>query len=377
MYRYLVSEEDYLNTVKTMLIDQRGPKKTAVLKLLLKTVVQGGAAAFLIIAYPDVQPWMKWMLGVLSFLWAALSLFQYFFLDFRARLLLSQSKKTPEAADYWKEHRLEIGEDALKLSYGDSRLELPFREVTGLRETETLWMIFRGRDVFESVPKRVVGDEEWAEMRRKIIAGSGKERREAVQELKNTLLNEAEFKTYLQLSHDELTDKVLKMARMSFRYRSGWSGRSIFTFAFPLALAVYCAACRAWPTFALCMAVFLLFNMRLFMVFMPMYRNVIKERLMPPAEDGYLLAVKDKTAYLLGENQAFSYALADLKKYVKMEEGLFVYFDKQAMLYVPLCFADAFLRAAGLMKSLHIRASAGFGTADPEVDEADQSEDTQ
>ena len=58
MYRYLVSEEDYLNTVKTMLIDQRGPKKTAVLKLLLKTVVQGGAAAFLIIAYPDVQPWM-------------------------------------------------------------------------------------------------------------------------------------------------------------------------------------------------------------------------------------------------------------------------------------------------------------------------------
>ena len=49
MFRYLISEEDFLNMGRWMLEKRRGKGTGAVLKLLLKTVVQMGVAAFLIL----------------------------------------------------------------------------------------------------------------------------------------------------------------------------------------------------------------------------------------------------------------------------------------------------------------------------------------
>ncbi|MBQ5954287.1 MAG: hypothetical protein IJL47_09690 [Lachnospiraceae bacterium] len=372
MYRYYVSDEDYLNMVRVMLVNQRGPKKTAVLKLLLKTVLQMGAAAFLILFYPDAPSWMKWTIGIFSLLWAALAVFQYSFLDFRAKLLLKQSKTT--APDYWKEHRLDVTENALRLSYGETKLELPFREVTALQETETLQLIFRNKDVFEAVPRTAVSDEDWGKIREKILGRQREERSEALDKLCASVLEGASFKAHLDLTQDELAEKIMQMTRASFRYGPGWSGRTVFTFAFPLVLAVYSAIGGAWATFALCMAAFILFNMRVFLVFMPAYRAIIREKLMPPAEDGYLLAVKDKTAYLLGEGKAFNYDLAAMKKQVGTDDGLYVYFDKQAMLFVPQKAADGFLRASGLKKSLKARAEAGLALSEADHDDPTENE---
>ena len=80
MFRYTITEEEYLEMSAFMLKKRRGGPKTAIPKLLLKTVVQMTAAALLIFRYNEgVAPWMKWSLGILSLLWALLSLFQYFF----------------------------------------------------------------------------------------------------------------------------------------------------------------------------------------------------------------------------------------------------------------------------------------------------------
>ena len=359
MFRYLISEEDFLNMGRWMLEKRRGKGTGAVLKLLLKTVVQMGVAAFLILYYGEqVQPWLKWTVGVLSGLWAALSLFQFFVVDARAKMLLSQSKNNPKAADFWKEHRLSADDDGLRVSFGESKLELPYEELSEIAETETLRLLLRGKNVFEFVPKTGVSDERWAafletvrEKKRDALHGK-------IAPFRESVLEGAAFVRKMKLSREELADKNVKMKRLSFTCSAGWPLSTLISVIFPLALAVYCAAGGAWAYFALCMATFILFNFRYLVIFLPAYYEMIRAQMPEPAEDGYLLALKDRTAWLFSDHQAFSYPMDKLKKTIRNEEGLFLYFEKQNMLYVPLELADAFLQAAGMKKSLRIRAAA-------------------
>lgn len=363
MFRYTISDEDYLNMGRWIFAERRGSGPKAVAKLLLRTVIQMATVAGLILFMPEAPAWMKWTLGALSLVWALLSLFQYFFLDFRARLLLRQSKNSAEGAEYRKEHRLSAEENGLRLSYGNARLELPYEKLTAIRETETLHIILCGKDIFEAVPKRAVPDEDWEAFRKKALDARDRQGRQALEELRASL-EEAPFRTRVRLSRDEMAEKVIKMTRSGFLYGCGWSAGTVFSLLFPLGLAVYSLMGGSWPMFALCMGAFILLNLRFFVLFTPAGKTLMKDRLMAPAEDGYLLAAKDGTAYLLGDASAFSYPLSGLKKTVWAEDGLYVYFAKQGMLYVPSAAADGFLRAAGLKKSIRDRAALGEGPDD-------------
>ena len=339
---------------------RRGEPKKAVPKLLLKTVVQMGAAALLIFRYNEgVAPWMKWSLGILSLLWALLSLFQYFFVGTRAKMLLAQAKGS---GDFWKEHRLDLTGEGLRLSFGEAKLEIPFAEISEFAETEDLYLVFRGRDVFELVPKRAAGTafpEEIRECR-------SRAKRKRTEELRASLLSEAPFARYLSLSREELAAGLALAKKRSLRHACGWSGFMVFSLGFPLVLAVYSAAAGAWPTAALCLLAFALFNLRLFIIFTSSYRKLIEGRLAEPGEDGYLLAVKDKTVWLLAEDSGTTYSLDKLKLKERTEEGLFLFFEKQNLFFVPLSVSDAFEVAAGLRKSIRERAAAGTGASGEE-----------
>ena len=356
MLRYTITDVDYLNMAREMLNEQRGPKKAAILKLLLNTVIQMGVAAFLILYYQNVSPWMKWMVGILSLLWAAFSLFRFFFVDLRANILVKQSKNDPRNADFWKEHHLDTdGEEKLRLSYGDTRLELPFDEVTAVKETDTLLLIFRDKFMFELVPKRAAGDGE--ALRELILTKRDQEKKNRLEELRASLTEDAVFVRKLDLDREELAEKSIRMKRASYRYAQGWTLSKVFSLLFPLGLAVYCAATGAWPYFALCLATFLLFNYNNLVIFAPAYRAIVREQIPEPPEDGYQLILKDKTLWLITAVKAFSYPLDQLKKTVKTDDGLYLYFDKQVMLYVPASAADVYLRAVSRKKSLRDKAA--------------------
>ena len=366
MFRYTITEEEYLEMSAFMLKKRRGGPKTAVPKLLLKTVVQMTAAALLIFRYNEgVAPWMKWSLGILSLLWALISFFQYFFVGFRAKMLLAQAKSGPHAGNFWKDHRLELWEDSLHLSFGSERLELPYDEVTEIAETESLHLIFRGRDVFELVPKRAADGfretflQAWSAAKAKKMEGTRK-----------SLVKEASFAKNLSISKEELAKELALMKKRSLRYACGWTGFMVFSLGFPLALAVYSAVGGAWPTVALCLLAFVLFNLRLFVIFTPSYRNLIEGRLPDPGEDGYLLAVKGRTAYFLGADSGTSYSMDKLQKKVRDAEGLFLYFEKQNMLFVPQEAAAAFEVAAGLKKSIRAIAASDTGVQADDEEEA-------
>ena len=375
MLRYTITEENYLDMSRYLLKKRRGETKTAVLKLMLKTVVQMTAAAFLIFRNDTgVAPWMKWVLGSLSLLWALLSLFQFFFVDTRAKMLLSQAKNSQDAADFWKEHRLEQSGNVLRLSFGSRKLELPLAEISEIGETESLYLIFRGRDVFELVPKSAADGAAWDGFREELLGSRREAKKEKLEDMRASLLAEAAFAARLSLSPEELAKELARMKRQSLCYACGWSGFMIFTLAFPLVLAIYSAAAGSWPTFGLCMLAFVLFNFRLFIIFTPSYEKLILDRLPEADEEGYLLAVKDRTVYFLGAEGGTTYALSGLKKKVTDTDGLFLFFEKQNMLFVPKNVSDAFQLAAGLKKS--IRARAEVPGAVQEEDEAAEEQET-
>ena len=358
MYRYTITDEEYRELGKWMLIEKRGTGAKAIVSILLRTVIQMDAVACLIIFMPEAPTWMKWMLGILSVIWALLSLFQYSFFDVRAGMLLKQSKSRPDYADYWKEHHLNVDEDSFRLAYGDIRLEVSYADVTEIKDTENLHLILSGKDIFDAVPKRSVRDSEWEKIAENALASRMRVKRESLDGLRN-MLQDAPFKTYIRMSHDEMAEKLVRMTRQSFRYTCGWSMLTAFTFFFPLALGVITIMQGgSWATVALCFGTFILFNMRLFIIFTKAAKDMMKRKLLTPSEDGYLLAVKDRTAYLVGDVQAYTYDLNDMKKHVRTDDGLFLYFSKQAMLFVPSSAADGFLTAAGLRKSLHSLAAA-------------------
>ncbi len=370
MFRYTITEEEYLEMSAFMLKKRRGGPKTAVPKLLLKTVVQMSAAALLIFRYNEgVAPWMKWSLGVLSLLWGLLSLFQFFFVGFRAKLLLAQAKNDPQAGQFWKEHRLDLAHDGLRLSFGSDRLELPYDEVTEIAETESLHLVFRGRDVFELVPKRAADG-----FRETFLQAWKSAKAEKMEGTRKELLREASFVRNLSISREELAKELALMKKQSLRYACSWTGFMVFSLGFPLALAVYSALGGAWPTAALCLLALILFNLRLFIIFTPSYRNLIEGKLPDPGEDGYLLAVKGRTVYFLGADSGTSYSMDKLQKKVRDAEGLFLYFEKQNMLFVPQEAAAAFEVAAGLKKSIRAIAASDTGAQADDEEETPQGE---
>ena len=375
MYRYSITDEEYREMGKWMLMQKRGTGAKAVVSILLRTVIQMGAVACLIIFMPEAPTWMKWMLGILSVIWALLSLFQFSFFDVRAGMLLQQSKARPDYADYWKEHHLNVDEDGFRLAYGDVRLEVSYGDVTEIKDTENLHLILSGKDVFDAVPKRAVRDDEWEKAAENALASRMRVKRESLGRLRSSL-EDASFKTYVRLSRDEMAEKIVKMTRRSFLYKFSWNMTTAFTFLFPLGLGVYTIIQGgSWATVLLCFGCFILFNMRLFVIYTPAAVEMMKNKLMEPSEEGYLLAVKDKTAYLVGDIQAFTYQLSDMKKHVRTDDGLFVYFAKQAMLYVPKEAADGFLTAVGIRKSLHSLAAAQGTLAEKKTESEEALED--
>ena len=360
MFRYTVTEQDYLQMAKWLLVKQRGPKKTAVPRLLLKTVLQMGVVAWLVLSYGEEIGAMKWFLIAASLLYASLAIYRYFFLNVRANKLLAQAKQESGAADFWREHRLEVKGEKLHLSYGNVNTDTPCRDITEVENWEDLELILRGREVFEAVPKNVTKSDRWQSFKTQLLSIRDREQARAWEELEKTLLTKSDFHAYIRMSREEFADKVVQMKRRSLLYPAGWTFLTFFAFLFPLIVAVFSAYGGAWQTFAFSIIIFFILNWYLISLFLPSYRRKVREQVLPPGEKGYLVAVREKTIYLLTERNAVEYPMQSLRRSARSAGDLFLYFKQQQMLCIPAEYADAFLRALKGEKSLKERAGGRY-----------------
>ena len=154
MFKYNVTPEDYMEMVKFLMKEKRSSVR-GILKLLLLTLVQMGAVALLLIKVPNVQNWIKTVLIVFSLMVAAMAVFQSFFLDIRAKMVLKQRERNDAKGAFWMEHKLSLHDNIVRVSYGDQKAEVDARQISNTVRLDTMTLIRMGWNVFEMVPKSV------------------------------------------------------------------------------------------------------------------------------------------------------------------------------------------------------------------------------
>ena len=345
MFRYTVTENDYIEMARWMLMKKRGSGFSSVAGLLLSTVVQMGAVLLLELSLPEAKTWIRIALPAMSFLWAGLAVFRYFFLGLRARMLLSQVKKQNPGTDFWKEHRLSLSEDKITVDYGKTRTEMPCRELTGAEHYRGLVLLLHGGDVFEAVPEKTAETAEWKRFEEELLSAAREEKDGQRRKMTEKLMKEGRAAVLLELSPDEVADHLVRMKRRSLFCRAGWSPLMIFTLAFPLVLAAWTIATEQWNYLILSLLAVPVLNLYLLYIFTPFFRKRVLRQVLPAGPEGYCLGLYDKSMYLVTQDRTFRYSIASLKKILVDREDLFLIFENQNQLFIPGSCAPLFTAA--------------------------------
>ena len=336
MFKYKVTPEDYMEMVKFLMKEKRSSVR-GILKLLLLTLVQMGAVALLIIKVPNVQSWIKTVLIVFSLMVAVLAVFQSFFLDTRAKMVLKQGA-------FWMEHKLSLHDNIVRVSYGDQKAEVDARQISNTVRLDTMTLIRMGWNVFEMVPKSVTDRAEWPAFEQELLRRKYEVAEAEVGDACQKVLEKARFQKEVVIEEEELVDTLVRMKRLSYGLLCGWSAREFVKICAPLLVLIYAVSLKDPLYIGLAVLAFLLFNLNLILVFTPYYRKIVRSGLIEAREDGsYLLAATANYVYLFGRYQSFRYERSELKKMVKSKDKVFLYFSKQRMVFAPADQADRLL----------------------------------
>ena len=344
MFRYSVTKDDFTEmTVHIMKL--KSAKAISKVKLVLFTVVQMGIIAWLIIRGSNVSLTLRILMGVFSVVWAVQTVISYGCFGLRAKMMLTHQKDQDPDGDFWKEHRMQLTDGKVEISYGGTKASLECAHITGTEETENLTLLMCGKNIFEIVPKKVSKKESFKAFLEEINATAAHKLKEAQDKQRSDVLESAVFKEYLQIPEEEMIERQVKMKRLSFLTLAGWTNASFLIFGIPLVLFLI-ACCFGSPLYIGAAALFfLLTNAGTLMIFTPLYKNVVKKRLQPAGEDGYLLAVADQKIHWFTREYHFRYPISDIRRVIDREEASYYYFPNLEMLFVPASCRDEFKKA--------------------------------
>ena len=358
MFRYTVTDADYVKMAKWMLMHQRGEKKTAVFRLLLATLIQGGAVLWYLLSHPDTKDWIRTGLIILSVLWAALGIYRYFFTGLRARLLLNRVKSQNPGSLFWKEHCLSLREDRLVLTYSREQKELPLKDLSGVEHFEGLALVLEGRSVFDPVPEKIAESGQWKEFEEKILALAARKKEEEFRKAAEELKKDAAWSSFVQLSREEVAERLADMKKKSLFCRAGWSPLMLFNLIFPIAAAVYFAIAVAWLPAAACLPIFILLNWNVLSVFLPGFQKKQTGKVEAAGEDGYFLSLEKENVRLLTLERQHPYRLSALKRALTDKGRIYLIFEDQRMLFVPEEAAQDFAEALRRVKGIRQKAGS-------------------
>ena len=335
MLKYKVTPEEYMEMVIFLMKEKRN-RFAGIAKLLLLTVVQLGVVALLIVKVPDVPNWSKWLLGIISVIVAGLAVFQNFFLNLRAKMVLEQRNRGDKTGAFWQEHKLSLHENIVRVSYGDQKAEIDARQVNAVVKLDTVSLIRMGWNVFEVVPKSVTEKAEWQTFEEALLKRRYEVAEAEVSDACEKVLEKARYQEKMTIGEEEMTDTLVRMKRLSYALPCGWSGREVITVLVPLAILIYAVSLKDPLYIGLAVLALVLFNLNLILTFTPYYRKMMRSRLIEAREDGsYLLAATAKYMYLFGRYQSYRYEVSALKKIVSSKDKIFLYFSKQQMMFAP------------------------------------------
>ena len=344
MFKYSVTKDDFTEmTVHIMKL--KSAKLSSKIKLVLFTVVQMGIVAWLITLKNDASTTLRVLMGIASVIWAAQTVMSYGCYRMRAKMMLSRQKDQDPDGDFWKEHRMQLSDDKVEISYGGTKASLECAHISGTEETENLTLLMCGKNIFEIVPKKVSEKESFKAFLEEIKATADRKLKEAQDKQRSDVLDNAVFREYLQIPEEEMVERQVKMKRLSFLTLAGWTNASFLIFGVPLVLFII-ACCFGNPLYIGAAALFfLLTNAGTLMIFTPLYKNVVRKRLLPPGENGYLLAVADGKIHWFTREYHFRYPVSDIRRVIDREEASYYYFPNLEMLFVPASCRDEFKKA--------------------------------
>ena len=325
VFRYTVTEEEYKESARALL-----NKKSRIPKLLFSTVIQMGMVTALNLM-TDATPWMKWALAGLSLIWAVLSLLQNGLLGLRSKWMLNMLKKNDKTGEFWKEHQLSLIGDELRLRYGKVSNALPCREITSFEKTENMLLIRHENLIFDIVPKAVTETEEWTAFLQEVDEKSHTHVTQAHKEYHE----KAEHRVYCRMTREEMADRLMDLKRRSYFNGMAWNRRTLISTGVPILLGVYSAYVGQWVYLGVCVLLLVLFNFSHILVFLPAYRKVLLDSVDDPTEEGYEFILFEKVLYFFSKRRGMSFELSKLKKTEKKDGFTYLYFDKEAMVFVP------------------------------------------
>ena len=335
MLKYKVTPEDYMTMVKYLMKEKRN-RFGGIVKLLFLTVIQMGIVAVLILKVPDVPVWTKWMLAVISLIVAGLAVFQNFFFDVRARMVLEQRDRNDKKGAFWMEHKLSLHDNIVRVNYGDQKAEIDARQVSGVVKLDTVTLIRMGWNVFEVVPNSVTEKAEWPAFEKELLHRRYEVAEAEVSDACEKVLAKARYQESVRIGEEELIDTLVRMKRLSYGLFCGWSPREAITLGLPILILIYAVSLGEAFYIGLAVLALRLFNLNLILTFTPYYRKMVRSRLIEAREDGsYLLAATANYVYLFGRYQSYRYEVSALKKAVSSKDKIFLYFTKQRMVFAP------------------------------------------
>lgn len=168
---YQVPRQAYVSLLADMIRrNERRPLRIFTLALL--TVGQMAVVGWL--CYARLEPGQRPFFMVWSALVAAITVLRRCTVTLRAKGTLQRLEYTGQLpADYWKKHRLQVGEQ-LRLTYGEQELTCPLYGVSRVEEKPDALHIYCGGAIFDIVPSAAFRGEKamgkWAEKLRTMAA---------------------------------------------------------------------------------------------------------------------------------------------------------------------------------------------------------------
>ncbi len=344
MFKYNVSKDDFTE-MTVYIMKQKSARLISKVKLVLFTVVQMGIIAWLIIRGSNVSPILRILMGVFSVVWAVQTVLSYGCFGMRAKMMLTRQKDQDPNGDFWKEHRMQLTDSKVEISYGATKASLECTQITGTEETENLTLLMSGKNIFEIVPKKVSEKESFKAFLEEINATAARRLKEAQDKQRSDVLENAVFREYLQIPEEEIVERQVKMKRLSLLTPAGWTNTSFLIFGIPLVLFILACFFGSPLYIGLAALFFLLTNAGTLMIFTPLYKNVVRKRLQPAGEEGYLLAVGDGKIHWFTREYHFRYPVSDIRRVIDREEASYYYFPNLEMLFVPASVRDEFKKA--------------------------------
>ncbi|MBP3735400.1 MAG: hypothetical protein J6I56_00085 [Lachnospiraceae bacterium] len=345
MFRYAVTEQDYMEMTE-YLMREKSRRPSSMIKLLLFTVGQMAAIAYLVFRPGDVMMILRILLAVFSLLWAGQTIFRFGFFKTRAKMALNMQKREDPTGEFWREHRLTRNGNLLTISYGAKKADIPCAQITGTKETENLTFLMSGGSIIELIPKSVTDTEEWQSFLKDLRESEKTAKRQAQESSRGKAEEEALFEAHIRMDEETLVDHIVRMKRHSYSFFTGWTPASIAIFLLPLMLASYALTEGAVLYAGVCFVIFFLMNAGQLVVFTPLYRRIVKNQLRKPAEDGYLLTVDNKGIHLFTRDDHFTFDQKEIRHVLKFQDASYYFFPNRQMLFVPAGHRDAFEKAA-------------------------------